>query len=125
MARLRRFQYCHSERSRESCRASVPDATPGVSQKRPTNVSLGSLDMTHQRNSKGHAFSPDDRTQSVDFEFRSRLHQRCVCDEMLCEFRIVIQPPESIGGENNVCGAASAQLFKVNNRFLVIARNTS
>src|SRR5438552_13429259 len=81
--------------------------------------------MTHQRNSKGHAFSPDDRTQSVDFEFRSRLHQRCVCGEMLCEFRIVIQPPESIGGENNVCGAAPVQFFKISSRFLAIARNTS
>src|SRR5438552_2367026 len=80
-----------------------------------------SLDMTQQRNGQGYTFSFRGWTQSVDFEFRSRLNQRCAFAEMLCEFRIVIQPPKSIGGENKVRGAAATQFFKIGNRLLAIA----
>src|SRR5438093_13740080 len=44
---------------------------------------------------------------------------------MLCEFRIVSQPPESIDGENKVRGAKTAQLFQVQNYLLAVARGTS
>src|SRR5438067_991285 len=43
---------------------------------------------------------------------------------MLCEFRIVMQPPESIDGENNVRGAAPAQAFQICSRLLAIGRIT-
>src|SRR5258708_771587 len=66
-------------------------------------------------------FSPYYGGQFVDFEFRGRLGQRCVLAEMLCEFRIVIQPPECVRCENNVRGATPAQLFKIDNRGLAVA----
>src|SRR5205823_3991840 len=69
-------------------------------------------------------FSPCYGDKLVDFEFLTRRHHRGALGETLCEFRIVIQPPERIPGKHYVCGAAASQLFKIYNRVLAIARST-
>src|SRR5262249_31619951 len=72
---------------------------------------------THYSSSRG--------TELVNSKFWRRLYERRVLSEILCKFRIVSQPPQSIGGENKVCGAASPQLFQAQNYFLAVARSTS
>src|SRR5207249_11626640 len=64
-------------------------------------------------------------TKLVNSKFWRRLYERCVLSEILCEFRIVSQPPQSIEGENKVRGAKTAQLFQVQNYLLAVARGTS
>src|SRR5882724_1934431 len=68
--------------------------------------------------------SPRRGVKFIDFEFLTRRHHRGALGETLCEFRIVIQPPERIRGKHYVCGPAASQLFKINNRVLAIARST-
>src|SRR5947208_4326183 len=70
-------------------------------------------------------FSPCYSNQPVDFEFRGRLHQRCAFAEMLCEFRIIIQPPKCVSRENEMRRAAATQSFKIGSHLLAVARSAS
>ena len=50
------------------------------------------------------------------------LHQLCAFGQMLCKFRIIIQPPKCVGRENEIRRAAAVQLLKIGNRLLAVAR---
>src|SRR5262249_6196186 len=65
------------------------------------------------------------RAQLVDFKFWGCLHRRCAFGQMLREFRIVVEPPKCVGGENEMRRAAATQLLKIGNHLLAVARSSS
>lgn len=70
-------------------------------------------------------YSSSRGAQSVNSKFSGRSHQLCALGEVLCEFRIIIQPPKCVGSENEMRRAAATQLLKIGNHLLAVARSAS
>src|SRR5438045_8489821 len=60
--------------------------------------------------------------QFIDFEFWSRLQQRCTFAEALSELRIRFQPPKPGRGKNKMGCALATESLKIGNRLLAILR---
>src|SRR5437762_13621701 len=70
-------------------------------------------------------FSPCYGGELVNSKFWGYLDQLRAFGQMLCELRIVVEPPKCIRSENEMRRAAATQLLKIANGLLVIARIAS